>query len=508
MNPYRAVPEKGYWKHAIAARSAFDVSELWDPKFRILQRQPIVTFGSCFAQHFAKALQGRGMNWLDAEPAPKLVSDALAVQFGYRTFSARTANIYTPSLLFQWLSWAFGEAEVPDEVWKKGDRFIDPFRPRLEPDGFETAETVARLRRQTLKALRDCVMTARVFVFTLGLTESWLHQDGYEYPMCPGTAGGEFDASKHRFVNQRVGQVHESLEKAIALMRTRADYLSYRGRPQGGTLAALNDLLYFSCPLRDGEEHFMAALIGLGIRQEGAAMSAHLREARRATFFDDLRALLGDLREEGLAHFDNDTLPELLWDTHMSFCEALMREGSRLIISGGTPGSRMAQFCVAGKLALYEYCTERGVPHANCGKLIHLQDHQFNRLQLIAVFAQRQRVAGVALPAIKDVAQRVGAFRVFRIAHQAVRPFVHLPHGGAFGVQRIGEAVERFELMIISRLELQVLAGVILRGLYRLSEAAPTASRSPSRPQTFGFAVGCAALVLVRSRKRRPRPTA
>jgi hypothetical protein len=44
--------------------------------------------------------------------------------------------------------------------------------------------------------------------------------------------------------------------------------------------------------------------------------------------------------------------------------------------------------------------------------------------------------------------------------------------------------------------------------LYRLSEAAPTASRSPSRPQTFGFAVGCAALVLVRSRKRRPRPTA
>jgi hypothetical protein len=219
MNPYRAVPEKGYWKHAIAARSAFDVSELWDPKFRILQRQPIVTFGSCFAQHFAKALQGRGMNWLDAEPAPKLVSDALAVQFGYRTFSARTANIYTPSLLFQWLSWAFGEAEVPDEVWKKGDRFIDPFRPRLEPDGFETAETVARLRRQTLKALRDCVMTARVFVFTLGLTESWLHQDGYEYPMCPGTAGGEFDASKHRFVNQRFGQVHESLEKAIALMR-------------------------------------------------------------------------------------------------------------------------------------------------------------------------------------------------------------------------------------------------------------------------------------------------
>jgi L-2-hydroxyglutarate oxidase LhgO len=38
------------------------------------------------------------------------------------------------------------------------------------------------------------------------------------------------------------------------------------------------------------------------------------------------------------------------------------------------PGSRMAQFCVAGKLALYEYCAERGVPFANCGKLIVAAD--------------------------------------------------------------------------------------------------------------------------------------
>ena len=68
------------------------------------------------------------------------------------------------------------------------------------------------------------------------------------------------------------------------------------------------------------------------------------------------------------------------------------------------------------------------------------------------------------------MAQRVGAFRVFGVAHQTIGPFVHLSHRGAFGVQRIREAVERFELMIISRLELQVLTGVILRGFYRLRE--------------------------------------
>jgi len=33
-------------------------------------------------------------------------------------------------------------------------------------------------------------------------------------------------------------------------------------------------------------------------------------------------------------------------------------------------GSLMARFCVAGRKTLYAYCREKGVPHANCGKLI------------------------------------------------------------------------------------------------------------------------------------------
>ena len=37
-------------------------------------------------------------------------------------------------------------------------------------------------------------------------------------------------------------------------------------------------------------------------------------------------------------------------------------------------GSLMARSCVAGKRMLYAYCAERGVPHANCGKLIVATD--------------------------------------------------------------------------------------------------------------------------------------
>ena len=33
-------------------------------------------------------------------------------------------------------------------------------------------------------------------------------------------------------------------------------------------------------------------------------------------------------------------------------------------------GSLMAQMCVSGRRALYDYCRDHGIPHRNCGKLI------------------------------------------------------------------------------------------------------------------------------------------
>src|SRR6202051_2570711 len=33
-------------------------------------------------------------------------------------------------------------------------------------------------------------------------------------------------------------------------------------------------------------------------------------------------------------------------------------------------GILMARMCVSGKRALYQYCSDHGVPHRNCGKLI------------------------------------------------------------------------------------------------------------------------------------------
>src|ERR1700746_183887 len=33
-------------------------------------------------------------------------------------------------------------------------------------------------------------------------------------------------------------------------------------------------------------------------------------------------------------------------------------------------GSLMARMCVSGKRALYRYCSDHGIPHRTCGKLI------------------------------------------------------------------------------------------------------------------------------------------
>ncbi len=56
-------------------------------------------------------------------------------------------------------------------------------------------------------------------------------------------------------------------------------------------------------------------------------------------------------------------------------------------------GSLMARFCVAGRKALYAYCAEKGVPHANCGKLIAATNAQEDAM--LAGIKRRAEANGV-----------------------------------------------------------------------------------------------------------------
>jgi len=221
MNPYEKLPSKAFWKPAIANRSMFDVEDLWDPKFKIRPADKIVTYGSCFAQHIGRALESRGFQWFRPEAAPTGLSAANAKKFNYGIFSTRTGNVYTTSLLRQWAEWALTDATPPDEVWEKDGRYYDPFRPRIEPNGFSSKEEVFKSRDVTLRAFRTGVENANFFVFTLGLTESWFNSvHDYEYPMCPGTVAGDFDEEQHSFKNQQFNDVLINLSQAIELLRS------------------------------------------------------------------------------------------------------------------------------------------------------------------------------------------------------------------------------------------------------------------------------------------------
>lgn len=219
MNPYENLPTKAFWKLSVANNNMFDIDGLWTPKFNIQRNHNVVTFGSCFAQHIGNALKARGLEWLITETAPLGLSEKSSKLFNYNIFSARTGNIYTTSLLKQWTEWALGKSEVPNEIWEKDRRFYDPFRPRIEPNGFESDEEMKQSQEHAIRSFRESINKAHYFVFTLGLTESWVNKEGgYEYPMCPGTVGGDFDPEKHEFKNQQFPEIIKNLRDAMSLM--------------------------------------------------------------------------------------------------------------------------------------------------------------------------------------------------------------------------------------------------------------------------------------------------
>lgn len=222
-NPYSSLEGRAFWRSAIADRNALEIEELYRSKLTLHPEDKVLTAGSCFAQHIGKALKKNGYNWFDAEPGPDILAATpeLKKKYGYGVFSFRTGNIYTTALLAQWIDWAFGHASPSDEYWEQKGRIYDPFRPAIEPNGFASVEEMRAAREVTLKTIRTALSDAKLFVFTLGLTEGWVNtRTGHVYPMCPGTLAGEFDASQHSFRNFRYPEIHAALKRVIEFTRS------------------------------------------------------------------------------------------------------------------------------------------------------------------------------------------------------------------------------------------------------------------------------------------------
>lgn len=222
-HPYQSLPTHCFWRESIAEVPREDVDPVVRAKFKVTKTDRIVTAGSCFAQHLGRHLRQSGFSHLITERPNATLDHADAARFGYGMFSARYGNIYTSRQLWQTLQRAHGMFKPVEDAWDGQDgRVIDPFRPRIQPDGFVNRAEFDRDRQQHFHAIRVAIRRMDVFVFTLGLTECWAsREDGAVFPLCPGVAGGTFDPARHQFLNLRVSEVVADLNRAITFIGRR-----------------------------------------------------------------------------------------------------------------------------------------------------------------------------------------------------------------------------------------------------------------------------------------------
>ena len=200
-HPYENRPDWVYWRKAVA--QAEELDPMLEAPFRFGERDVVVTAGSCFAQHIGRYLKADGFNFFVSEPAHPLVSAGAEIRLNYGVYSARYGNVYTPRQLVQLFDRSHGAFSPREDIWRERRGVVlDPFRPQIQPGGFNSEEELRFDRVRHFRAVREAFEKLDVFVFTLGLTEAWRsREDGAVFPLCPGVAGGVFDASRHEFIN-------------------------------------------------------------------------------------------------------------------------------------------------------------------------------------------------------------------------------------------------------------------------------------------------------------------
>ena len=220
-HPYAALPDHCFWSRSVPLTAPGQLDPMVNAPFKITQEMKVATLGSCFAQHIARHLARSGLNYFVAETAPEGLSTSEADTRQYGLFSARYGNIYTVRQALQLIDRAYGRFSPNEQVWALGERFVDPYRPTVEPNGFASPEAVLESAAEHLEAVRRVFEQADVIVFTLGLTEAWVSRhDGAVFAMAPGVSGGHFDPDLHESRTFTSQEVREDLKTLCERIKT------------------------------------------------------------------------------------------------------------------------------------------------------------------------------------------------------------------------------------------------------------------------------------------------
>lgn len=207
-NPYENLPKKAFWRSGVTESSPFSLDGIYTKKWPLDPSWNIATAGSCFAQHISRNLKMNDFNVLDMEPPPPGLPHNLHKKYGFSMYSCRFGNIYTVHQLLQLAKEASGDFDPVDIIWEKNGRYFDALRPAIEPDGLESIDELMAHRKNHLNRVLKMLQTMDLFVFTLGLTEAWVHREsGTVYPTAPGTIAGSFDENIYMFKNFQVQEI-------------------------------------------------------------------------------------------------------------------------------------------------------------------------------------------------------------------------------------------------------------------------------------------------------------
>ncbi len=222
-HPYIDLPKSSFWKSGVANEDPCCMQEIYKKKFQITDSCRIATAGSCFAQHITANLKANGYQVLDIEPPPPGLPEPLHKKYGYSMYSGRYGNIYTVRQLLQLLQEVSGAWAPEDYIWERNGRYFDALRPGIEPNGLSSPNEVKEHRQRHLQLLSCLFASADVFIFTLGLTEAWVHKgSGTVYPTAPGTIAGSFNPKMHSFINfQFADLIHDfnSCRAVLSVLR-------------------------------------------------------------------------------------------------------------------------------------------------------------------------------------------------------------------------------------------------------------------------------------------------
>jgi hypothetical protein len=215
-NPYQDLPDYQFWRRAIEQLPVSDVNPVVNARFKLNRKSKVATAGSCFAQHISRTLTKHGFNYYVTETGDGLLPQN-ATQRNFGVFSARFGNIYTARQLTQLFDRTYGRFSPVDHYWNRSDgKLVDPFRPQIEPDGFDSVEALAQSRAGHFAAVREMFEKLDVFVFTLGLTEAWQSRvDGAVFPLAPGVVADAMDHERYEFINFEVKDVVADLQLFI-----------------------------------------------------------------------------------------------------------------------------------------------------------------------------------------------------------------------------------------------------------------------------------------------------